>query len=59
MILDDAHTIKNRNTLTFAAITALRGQFEARLALTGTPLYNTWEGGYALPSLLEEHPSPT
>lgn len=59
MILDDAHTIKNRNTRTFAAVNALRGQFEGCLALTGTPLDNTWEDGYALPSLLEGHPSPT
>lgn len=59
MILDDAHTIKNRNTRTFAAVNALRGQFEGCLTLTGTPLDNTWEGGYALPRLLEGHPSPT
>ncbi|EXM23008.1 hypothetical protein FOTG_09356 [Fusarium oxysporum f. sp. vasinfectum 25433] len=56
MILDEAHVIKNRNTRTFAAVTALREQFEGCLTLTGTPLDNTWEDGYALLSLLKGHP---
>ncbi|KAF5574500.1 global transactivator [Fusarium pseudoanthophilum] len=56
MILDDAHIVKNRNTCTFAAVTALRGQFEGCLSLTGTPLDNIWEDGYALLSLLKGHP---
>ncbi|KAF5242272.1 hypothetical protein FANTH_8720 [Fusarium anthophilum] len=55
MILDEAPTIKNRNSRTFVAVTtpwAIR-----RLSiLTGTSLDNTWEDGYALPSLLEGHP---
>ncbi|KAF5974598.1 global transactivator [Fusarium bulbicola] len=46
---------KNRNTRTFVAVTALRGQSEGCLALKGTPLDNTWEDAYALPSLLEGH----
>ncbi|KAI3582252.1 P-loop containing nucleoside triphosphate hydrolase protein [Fusarium oxysporum f. sp. albedinis] len=56
MILDEAHVIKNRNTRTFAAVTALREQFEGCLTLTGTPLDDTWEDGYALLSLLKGHP---
>ncbi|KAH7206904.1 hypothetical protein DER44DRAFT_825832 [Fusarium oxysporum] len=56
MILDEAHVIKNRNTRTFAAVTALREQFEGCLTLTGTPLDNTWEDGYAPLSLLKGHP---
>ncbi|KAG5781102.1 hypothetical protein H9Q73_005234 [Fusarium xylarioides] len=56
MILDEAHIIKNRNTRTFAAVTALRGHFEGCPDLTGTPLDNTWEHGYALPRRLEGYP---
>lgn len=56
MIIDEAHIIKNRNTRTFAAAAALGGQFEGCLALTGTPLDNTWEDEYALLSLLKGHP---
>lgn len=56
MVLDEAHVIKNRNIRTFAAVTALREQFEGYLTLTGTPLDNIWEDGYALLSLLKGHP---
>ncbi|KAF5532641.1 global transactivator [Fusarium mexicanum] len=51
-ILYEAPTIKNRNTRTFVAVTALRGQSEGCLTLTGTPLDNTWEDGNALPKTI-------
>ncbi|KAG7415505.1 Protein PHOTOPERIOD-INDEPENDENT EARLY FLOWERING 1 [Fusarium oxysporum f. sp. rapae] len=55
MILDEAHVIKDRNTRTFAVVTAPREQLEGFLALTGTPLDNTCEDGYALLGLLKGH----
>ncbi|KAI7766783.1 hypothetical protein LZL87_005083 [Fusarium oxysporum] len=45
----------DRNTRTFAVVTAPREQLEGFLALTGTPLDNTCEDGYALLGLLKGH----
>lgn len=52
LVLDEVHTIKNTESFTYAAISKLRGLFDACIMLTGTPLDNTWEDAFALISLL-------
>ena len=55
LVLDEAHTIKNTDSCTYAAVALLRRQFEACIMLTGTPLDNTWIDAFALFNLLSGH----
>ncbi|KAM0319440.1 hypothetical protein ACHAPQ_010348 [Fusarium lateritium] len=56
LILDEAHAIKNHESRTYHAISALREQFNACLMMTATPLDNNWTDLYALISMLKGHP---
>jgi hypothetical protein len=56
LVLDEAHAIKNSESRTYHAISALRCHFNACLMMTGTPLDNKWDDGYALLSMLRGHP---
>ncbi|KAF4337505.1 CHD3-type chromatin-remodeling factor PICKLE [Fusarium beomiforme] len=56
LILDEAHTIKNRESRTYHSISTLRCNFDGCLMITGTPLDNKWDDGYALLSMLNGHP---
>ncbi|KAM0245565.1 hypothetical protein ACHAP5_005373, partial [Fusarium lateritium] len=56
LVLDEAHVIKNSESRSYHAISALRSHFHGCLMMTGTPLDNKWEDGYALLSLLRGHP---
>lgn len=56
LVLDEAHTIKNTDGLTYAAIELLRSLFATCLMISGTPIDNTWVDSYALLSLLHGHP---
>jgi SNF2 family DNA or RNA helicase len=50
VILDEAHTIRNRNTIVAQALWALEARF--RWCLTGTPIQNTIEDIYSLIAFL-------
>lgn len=54
VVLDEAHVARNRNTATFAAITAL--QAERKHAVTGTPLINSTHDLGALASFIGVEP---
>ncbi len=50
LVLDEAHTLRNQNTLIFDAIARIRTRFH--LALTGTPIQNTSKDLFHLFSLI-------
>ncbi|KAI0392361.1 hypothetical protein F5Y17DRAFT_436767 [Xylariaceae sp. FL0594] len=54
VILDEAHNIKNRNSLSFRAVARLRSTY--RLCMTGTPLMNRLDELYPLVSFLRIEP---
>ncbi|OMJ80140.1 hypothetical protein SteCoe_19683 [Stentor coeruleus] len=54
VILDEAHTIRNRNTSTAKAVFKI--QAEHKWALTGTPIQNTIDDLYSLIRFLEMEP---
>lgn len=54
VILDEAHTIRNRNTSTAKAVFKI--QAEHKWALTGTPIQNTIDDLYSLVRFLEMEP---
>ncbi|KAI1823218.1 hypothetical protein F4861DRAFT_511239 [Xylaria intraflava] len=54
IILDEAHNIKNRNTLSSKAADRLRGTY--RLCMTGTPLMNQFNELYPLVRFLRIEP---
>jgi SNF2 family DNA or RNA helicase len=56
LVLDEAHAIKNHQSRTYHAVSALREQFNACLMMTATPLDNSWTDLYALISMLKGHP---
>ncbi|KAF5603649.1 global transactivator [Fusarium pseudocircinatum] len=56
LILDEAHAIKNHQSRTYHAVSALREKFNACLMMTATPLDNSWTDLYALVSMLKGHP---
>ncbi|KAF5663333.1 global transactivator [Fusarium denticulatum] len=56
LILDEAHAIKNHESRTYHAVSALREKFNACLMMTATPLDNSWTDLYALVSMLKGHP---
>lgn len=56
LILDEAHHIKNFQSLTYWAIKKLRLSFNTCVMMTGTPLDNTWLDVWALLSMLSGHP---
>ncbi|KAF4452838.1 global transactivator [Fusarium austroafricanum] len=56
LIIDEAHAIKNHQSRTYHAISALREQFNACLMMTATPLDNNWTDLYSLISMLKGHP---
>lgn len=41
VVLDEAHTIRNRKNLTYKACMLLARRTDVRIAMTGTPAYNT------------------
>lgn len=56
LVLDEAHAIKNSDSRTYHAISALRQHFKACLLMTSTPQDNKWEDSYALLTMLNGHP---
>ncbi|KAF9779057.1 hypothetical protein IL306_002743 [Fusarium sp. DS 682] len=56
LILDEAHSIKNRESRTYHSVSTLREQFDGCLMMTGTPLDNKWQDDYALLRMLKGHP---
>lgn len=54
IILDEAHTIKNKDTSIAKVITKLQGRF--KWAVTGTPIQNKLDDLYALIKFLEVEP---
>lgn len=56
LVLDEAHHIKNFQSLTYWAIKKLRQSFGTCMMMTGTPLDNTWLDVWSLLSMLSGHP---
>lgn len=54
IILDEAHTIRNMNSLTFKSVHALQAEY--RLCLTGTPIMNKPEDILSILSFLRVEP---
>lgn len=48
VVLDEAHTIRNRKNLTYKACMLLARRTDVRIAMTGTPAYNTPQDVWAV-----------
>ncbi|KAF2486516.1 P-loop containing nucleoside triphosphate hydrolase protein [Neohortaea acidophila] len=56
LILDDAHHLRDYKGVAYKTVKVFRARFEACIAVTGTPLVDSWFDAYALLSMLKAHP---